>query len=422
MRRRRKSRVRLLEIAVRWPPESFVGWKLEGLAADGMRVSVASNRIMDPGARLRGVELVPIPSPAKNNLAALPVVARDGAALLIRSPSRLLKLIRNVRSLPDEAKERHRGTLRTLSFCLAPARLRPDVVHFEWHRSAVDYLPLFDVFDCPVTTSCRGSDTSVYPHLPGFEEYAGRLPEVYARVAAVHCVSESLKQEAVALGLDPAKAWVARPGVDPDVFAPAAEGRAARGRNDGALRLVTVGWLRWEKGFEYALEALRGLVDRGVPAQLEIIGSVPPERRGWLDEEQRILHTAADLGLSERISLTGHATSAEISRRLQENDVLLHASVTEGIPAAVVEAMACGVPVVAARCGGVHEAVADGVEGVLVAPRDPGQLVDAVQRLWDDPALRRRMGQAGRRRVLSEFALEGEHQVHRAMYRQVVSV
>ena len=56
--------------------------------------------------------------------------------------------------------------------CLALARQRPDVVHFEWHRSAVHYLPLFDVWDCPVTTSFRGSDIRVYPHIPDEELYA----------------------------------------------------------------------------------------------------------------------------------------------------------------------------------------------------------------------------------------------------------
>jgi glycosyltransferase involved in cell wall biosynthesis len=255
--------------------------------------------------------------------------------------------------------------------------------------------------------------------VPTWEGYGARLPEVFRRVAGVHCVSESVKDEAVALGLDPTKAWVGRPGVDTDVFRPAENGNGGEWGGGEVLRLITVGWLRWEKGFEYALEAIRALVDRGVPVQLEVVGSVPAERRNWVDEQQRVLHTASDLELEDRVRLHGHATSAEICRRLQANDVLLHASVTEGIPAAVIEAMACGRPLVATRCGGLHEAVTDGVEGFLVPPRDPGQLAEAMLRLWEDPALRARMGQAGRRKVLADFTLEQEHEVFRAMYRQV---
>jgi glycosyltransferase involved in cell wall biosynthesis len=81
--------------------------------------------------------------------------------------------------------------------------------------------------------------------------------------------------------------------------------------------------------------------------------------------------------------------------------------------------MACEVPVVATDCGGVAEAVTDGVEGFLVSPREPDQLASALLRLWRDPALRARMGSAGRRKVLSEFTLEQEHGTFLAMYREV---
>lgn len=421
-RRRRETKPHILEVAVRWPPETFVGWKLEGLAAQGMRVTLASSQISEPTARLEGVELLPMPGRASTKAATVLFALRSGLGLLVRSPRRLVRLVRGVRQqISPDTRRRYGGSIGLLALCLPLAHLRPDVVHFEWHRSAVDYLPLFDVWDCPVTTSCRGSDISVYPHVPPWEHYATRLPEVMSRASAVHCVSESLKREAGAFGLDPAKAWVARPGVDPEVFKPAARTRPAadRGRGD-ALRVITVGWLRWEKGYEYALEGIRRLLDRGVPVRVEMIGSVPPERRSPTDERQRILHTVSDLGLDGRVHLHGHGSSAEVSRRLQASDVLLHASLTEGIPAAIVEAMACGVPVVATACGGVGEVVTDGVEGFLVAPRRPDQLVEPLLALWEDPGLRQRMGQAGRRRVLSELTLEHEHRVFRAMYRQVI--
>jgi glycosyltransferase involved in cell wall biosynthesis len=286
----------------------------------------------------------------------------------------------------------------------------------------VTYLPLFDVWNCPVTTSCRGKDINVFPHVPGQELYANRLPEVLRRASAVHCVSDSMKHGATAFGLDPAKAWVARAAVDPSVFSPvpaATAGTDEVGQDGRALRAISVGWLRWEKGHEYGLQAIHSLLSRGIPVQLDIVGAVPHGRGHWMDERRRILHAISDLGLEQHVRLRGGASSAEVRRRLCASDVFLHPSVTEGIPAALVEAMACEVPVVATDTGGVGEAVTDGVEGFLVEPRDPEQIASALSRLGRDPALRARMGSAGRRRVLSELTLEQEHATQIAMYRAV---
>jgi glycosyltransferase involved in cell wall biosynthesis len=79
------------------------------------------------------------------------------------------------------------------------------------------------------------------------------------------------------------------------------------------------------------------------------------------------------------------------------------------------------VPVVTTDCGGVREAVTDGVEGFVVAPRDPEKLAAALARLWRDPELRRRMGEAGRTRVQGGFTLERQLQDFLEMYREVVA-
>jgi colanic acid/amylovoran biosynthesis glycosyltransferase len=377
---------------------------------------------------------MPIPTRPKTMAGRVRVSAQAGVnlfALLVTSPDRLLKLLWTVRRhmstgertgqvSPDERRRNRRRAVGLLAASLPLARLRPDIVHFEWHSAAAHFLPLFDVWGCPVTTSCRGSDIAVHPHIPGSERYSRRLPEVLARVSAVHCVSESLKREAGVFGLDPSKARVVRPAVDPQVFRPAAlNGAPETARDSEVMRVAMVGWLRWEKGHEYGLEAIRALLDQGVPVRLEMLGAVPSEQRGEADEAARILHTLSELGLEEHVRMRGEVSSAEISRRLQASAVLLHASVTEGIPNAIVEAMACGLPVVATSCGGVPEAVTDGIEGFLVALRDPEEMARALLRLWEDAGLRKRMGEAGRRKVLSEFTLDHEHAALLEMYRQV---
>ncbi len=108
-----------------------------------------------------------------------------------------------------------------------------------------------------------------------------------------------------------------------------------------------------------------------------------------------------------------------MSRRLRASDALLVPSLDEGLPTVVLEAMACGVPVVATDCGGVSEALTDGVEGFLVPPREPEALAAALARLWRDRDLRESMGRAGRRTATSRFTLTRQIDEFLALYREL---
>jgi glycosyltransferase involved in cell wall biosynthesis len=405
-----------VEVGVAWPPEAFLCRKLEGLAARGMRVTVASSLVFDEHAELRGVELLRVPdSRAGPGWGA---AWRAGLALLFTSPRRLVKLLRNISQVPGELAVRHGGTKGLLRMLLPLARLRPDIVQFEWNIAAVDHLPLFGVWRCPVVTSCRGSDVTVYPYVPSLRAYADRLPEVMRQARVVHCVSESLVHEARDFGLDPAKTRVIRPAIDPEIFRPRA---ADRGPEGGALRVLMVGGLRWEKGHEYALEAIRRLLEMRIAVKLELIGDPPAGAVSASAERARIAHTIADLRLEDHVTVRAGEPHDRVSRRLAGADVLLHASVAEGIPNVVLEAMACAVPVVVTDVGGVTEAVSDGVEGYVVEPRDPEQLAQALFRLARDPALRARMGSAGRKRIEAGSTLDAQVQDFLDMYHEVAA-
>lgn len=415
-RRRNRRPLHLVEVGVHWPPETFLRRKLEGLASCGMRVTVAASLVFDEEATLSGVELRRMPLAGTGPGAA--AAWRAAVGLLLTSPRRLIRLVRNVRRVPPALADRHAGTKGLLKMCLPLARLRPDVVQFEWNIAAVDHLPLFGVWSCPVVTSCRGSDVTVYPHVPHLRAYAERLPEVMRQAAAVHCVSEALVREAGDYGLDAAKARVIRPAIDTGAFTPQPPNGTP---TEGALRVLMVGGLRWEKGHEYALEAIRRFADHGVSIQLELVGDQPESAIMSSGERARIMHTVADLGLEAHVTMRGGETSEGVRRRLAEAHVFLHASLAEGIPNVVLEAMACGIPVVATDVGGVSEAVTDGVEGLVVAPRNPAALAQALLRLAGDRSLRARMGAAGRKRIETEFTLDAQLDDFLAMYREVAS-
>ncbi|MCX7999488.1 MAG: glycosyltransferase family 4 protein, partial [Leptospiraceae bacterium] len=178
------------------------------------------------------------------------------------------------------------------------------------------------------------------------------------------------------------------------------------------LNVVTVGSLGWVKGHEYALLSVRRLVSQGISVRFDIVGDGP--------ERQRVLYTIYDLELQNHVRLLGRLSPEQVRDKLQKADVFLLSSLSEGISNAVLEAMACGLPVVTTDCGGMREAVTDGVEGFIVPVRDPEAMAEALIRLWKDPELRRKMGEAARKRVLKEFSLDQQISAFLGLFKSIV--
>jgi colanic acid/amylovoran biosynthesis glycosyltransferase len=398
------ERLHLLEVGVRWPPETFLGWRFEALARRGYAITVLSPKRQRHGAaRLEGVRVRTLPELGEPRPRMLAAAALEGLALVLRRPAAAPRLWRAVReSMAQDGRSGAWETLARLRVFLPLARLRPDIVHFEWNPEAVRYLPLTEVWRCPTVSSCHGSGVNVLPHHPGEERFRPALERSFRAASTVHCVSDAIRREASRYGLDAAKVATIKSAVDPGRFRPA-PGAPPR---EGRFGVVAVGFLRWLKGYEYALEAIRLLADRGVPVRLDVLGEDPFAPVPDSEETRRLLYTIDDLGLSGAVTLHGAVSSATVLARLQASQVLLHASLSEGLPTALLEAMACEVAVVATDCGGVREAVRDGVDGLVVAPRDSVRMADALQWLWEQPDLRHTMGRAGRERVLSAFTLD----------------
>ncbi|MFQ5568391.1 MAG: glycosyltransferase family 4 protein [Rhodothermales bacterium] len=269
---------------------------------------------------------------------------------------------------------------------------RWDVVYFPWNSAAITFLPLFDLAKAGVV-SCRGSQVNIAPHNPRRVAIREGLRLTFERSTAVHCVSEAMKVEVQGWGLDPKKAQVIYAGADPEFFCPGASVE----RSKDLFRVVMTGTLSWVKGYEYALSAFRGLLDQGINARLRIIGEGP--------ERQRVLYTIYDLGLEDHVQLLGRLTPDAVRNELHQADAFLLASVSEGISNAALEAMACGLPVVTTDCGGMQEAVRDGIEGFVVSVRDVAAMTGALARLASNSEKCVQMGKAGRKRVLSTFTL-----------------
>lgn len=192
-------------------------------------------------------------------------------------------------------------------------------------------------------------------------------------------------------------------GVDAAVFRPRSEADAAEAARDGRFEILSIATLQPQKGHAVLVAAAGRLVKRGIPVRVRMVGE---------GEERPALEAAiAAAGLTEHVQLLGRQPRDRVVALLGESDVVVQPSIvlpngkTEGIPVALMEALASGVPVVATSVSGVPELVEDGVTGRLVPPGDDEALADALVDLQRDPALAARLAEAGRARVLASFDL-----------------
>jgi glycosyltransferase involved in cell wall biosynthesis len=162
------------------------------------------------------------------------------------------------------------------------------------------------------------------------------------------------------------------------------------------LRLLYMGRLASEKGLSELLEALTLARDRGVEALLVVAGAGP--------QKAALRKLAAALALAH-IHFVGPVRGATKMSLLERADVFVLPSYTEGLPYALLESMAAGVPAIATRVGAIPDLVDDGVSGVLIEPRSVAALADAICRLAGDRAALGRMGAAARSTITARYSI-----------------
>jgi type III pantothenate kinase len=190
------------------------------------------------------------------------------------------------------------------------------------------------------------------------------------------------------LGATGTKLTVIPCGVDLAVFTPDGPAEA---RRPGVRRVVVVGRLVERKGVGNAIDA----VARMPGVELVVAGGPDRARLGADAEARRLLGIAREAGITDRVELRGRVSREEMPVLLRSADVVACVPWYEPFGIVPLEAMACGVPVVAAAVGGMIDTVVDGVTGLHAPPRDPQRLSEILRGLLDDGGLRARCGRAG---------------------------
>jgi glycosyltransferase involved in cell wall biosynthesis len=274
-------------------------------------------------------------------------------------------------------------------------RHRIDVVLAHLYGSAVYASMAGALLSIPVISVLHG-----HSDMPAAERFSYLKAAIIRRGSRkVVFVSERLEEHLrPRLGLGADRCAVIPNGVDTEVFAPAPDRSllAELGLPDGTALVGAIGNIRKPKAYDVLLRAARALLDRSQRFHLVIAGDCA----NALGEQLRGL--SRELGIERQVTFLG--LRPDVSRILNNLDVYVLSSKTEGFSIACIEAMACGVPVVATRSGG-PEQILEGEAGLLVPTGDPESLASGIERVLSSKELATAMTQRAMQRVHERYSL-----------------
>lgn len=369
------------------------------------------------GLRQRGltIEVASI-NPPDRPLADLPAAEREEASrtFYVKSGSRiraLFALLRIVLRHPVVALRGLRAAcalggwdLRLRAFALfylveallvgdwmRRRALRHLHVHFGGPVASVGYL-VAAAWQLPWSLTVHGPDEF-------FDQERFFLRRKFESARFLFCISDYGRSQAlrIAPSLQPANVEVIRLGVDCAALQPGPRHESSPDGQAGPVRIVCTGRLVPAKGHRILIDALAQLAAQGIATHTLLIGDGP--------EHSAIAQQCGRLGIADQVHLLGALNHDQTLAHVAQADIFVLASFAEGLPVALMEAMALGVVCVSTAINGIPELIFHNENGLLVPAGNPALLHDAVALLVCDPELRRTMGRAARQTVESTYNL-----------------
>lgn len=370
------KRLRILIIGIGDPVPTFIGRRIEAIVKSGLEVIVVAE----------AKQSVPDFSGAQVLRIGGNTFFRDlffALGLVLLFPRKFFRLMSHRRELGY--RKRFRWALKY--FPLSELE-QPDLVHLQWIASASEYKWLRHYFHCPIIGSARGSQVTVYPLTR--EGYAQMVKEALQAVDYVHCVSKDMADACLKLGADATKLVVNYNGIDLSRFHP----NASPG-NSTAFTLISVGSLMWRKAYGYQLQVLKMLKQEGRSVRVLIIGDG--------NELEGLKYMAHVLGVTDGVTFVGQVPANELPQLYQSADLYISTSVAEGLSNSVVEAAACGLPIISFDCEGMKEVVHQSQNGFILPVGNVSAMAEKVAWFMDHPEKRIEMGAASRKIATEEF-------------------
>lgn len=188
-----------------------------------------------------------------------------------------------------------------------------------------------------------------------------------------------------------------------------------RMKSQGGAVIGTAGFLRSIKGFHILLQAFERVVKICPDTHLLVVGQFAQE-----SYKREMLQQISDMRLKRQVIFTGYVPHRDVLAWMREMDIFAFPSLHEGSPNALLEAMACGLPSVASRVGGIVDIAEDNRDVLLVPADDVDMLSQKLQRLVQDMELRKRLGRAAKQKVESQFSPDRETEIWLDIYHRVL--
>lgn len=277
----------------------------------------------------------------------------------------------------------------------------PDIVHIHSRRGADTFGLLGAKLSGRKVILSRRVDNPEYPPLARFK---------YGFCDEVITISRGIKEVLIKEGVPREKIECVPSAVDTDLFRPGYEKDCLRGELGVPKEtkiLGVVAQLIKRKGHKFLFDALPEVIKEFPDLKIIVFGKGPLETE--LRSYSKRLH------VHNFVILAGFRT--DLDKTLPCLDGIIHPALMEGLGVSLLQAAACGIPIIATRTGGIPEIVRDGINGFLVPPADPKAIAQALIRLLRDPINAREMGKAGREIACKEFSIEAMIEGNMAVYR-----
>jgi glycosyltransferase involved in cell wall biosynthesis len=332
--------------------------------------------------------------------------------------AQIRRSISEASGLSEQEVNAHPHFRHAFSFARMAEAWQPDYIHtyFFYEQALFGYVAS-TLLGIPRGVSCYAD------HM--MQDYELKLVGLHtATCDVVVATSARIKRELEAIAGVPLPNAIVKPnGIDAGSFEAAARPPSSDGR---VLRGVAVNRIHPKKGVTYLVEAVLLLRDRGVPFVLDVLGDCDehdPDGPGYLEQLKRFV---ADHQLESSINFRGRQTAPEVRRYLAVADIFVAPFVElpngdkDGIPTALLEAMAAGCAVVATDAGSITEVIDDSIEGLFVPQCDAGALANAIERLALDGGLRTELARNAVARARGQFDVNVCEAIFHERVRQAV--
>ena len=272
------------------------------------------------------------------------------------------------------------------------ARERPDHIHSHFASLAGEYAMLVSmILRIPYTFTAHGWH-DIYAYPPA--DFYDRAMQAHKVVTVSYYNARYISEK---FSIPPEKIAVVHCGVQWEIYTP-----KVFFPGEKPLKILSVARLHPIKGVEYLIKACKILKDKSVDFVCSIVG----------DGEDRLAMTQLirELDLSAHVRLDGALPMEEVRRRYSQSDIYVQSSLCEGLPVAVMEAMASRLAIVASNVTGMPELIENDTNGYLVEAKDAAGLAEAMERLASNPQARATIGERNAQKIKNNFSIEEEVQ------------